>query len=1045
MKHIAQIAFLAAAVTLTALAWSDAADPFAMRSAFASAPADLSDEPLMDWPLYYGVFQTSEIRTMFDCFGNFGSYFYAGPLYGPQWPVTEFVSPPTSRIRYFTSASLWLGGMIDGEPRVSTGHESYSFYGAEFSSTRSISDTVLGSVTNFDYASDFSLRSEFSDTLRRNYYYDFRPLSVLVAMRGHVWHDEAYNQIVMYDMVVTNIGDKTIEHGHIGMYVDPDACYECISGYNDDLVGSINEHGIVYGIDNDGEPRDGQFILSESPTRGMGMKFLRSSFGVTDSSFNWWDRGSGSAEAYGPSPVDSLGNPLYCEHEGEFVGVPYYDEEKYCLMQSPEWDFDQFRTSHPPDGWNQPPDMPTIALGVDIRFLLSIGTFDLPPDSSVRAMFAFFVGKGVHTQPGNINNLPDNPDAYLANLDLTDIIHSALVADTLATSLLDPLLPVIGGHVQYQDADSVTIEWDQWVMSDVEGYNVYVRHIDSADIPHIGVTPPWIQPTESDLHSQLGHRRRLVLTDLDPWTSYSISVANRTAEAVGEYGEVMIIQPRKKLNRPDVHREYVFARPGERPQILWNEPDSVDIDHYNIYKFDDRIGSAQKFHPFYDTGLRADSLHPVDTIHIDGQTYYYYEMEVYAQLDSGVTYYYDSRAKSGNRYVITAVDKTGLESAFSVEVAVDYVDYQSQDILVLTQSEDPLVGFVTYDSVKTFYDYVLNGYDYDIYMFKESTLSCGFDCFNWQDMVRYRMVIIDDGLEDLILDGDYEQAEQGFTRYVLSGGRLAYFGGFHGFTGSHGVDYFRDPAYFTIDNAFVRRFFGIDSIFSVGLAYYHTNAAPPYEDSLFGFVRAEPVLGLMPQLSFDTSRTAFKELLGQFWPLNTAPIVSAFQPNGFGETTHLFRTIDPSGSMVEGHTVGVRTVSDMGITYLFGFHLWYMDYVGARQLIDYMMLLPTPVEEQQFVNLPENFRLGQNFPNPFNAATRIPFALPRASTVTLEIYDILGRKVRTLLDRRPMTAGSHTVQWDGTSGDDKPVASGIYLLRIRTDEASGTRKMILLK
>jgi hypothetical protein len=135
----------------------------------------------------------------------------------------------------------------------------------------------------------------------------------------------------------------------------------------------------------------------------------------------------------------------------------------------------------------------------------------------------------------------------------------------------------------------------------------------------------------------------------------------------------------------------------------------------------------------------------------------------------------------------------------------------------------------------------------------------------------------------------------------------------------------------------------------------------------------------------------------------------------------------------------------MGITYLFGFHLWYMDYVGARQLIDYMMLLPTPVEEQQFVNLPENFRLGQNFPNPFNAATRIPFALPRASTVTLEIYDILGRKVRTLLDRRPMTAGSHTVQWDGTSGDDKPVASGIYLLRIRTDDATGTRKMILLK
>ena len=149
--------------------------------------------------------------------------------------------------------------------------------------------------------------------------------------------------------------------------------------------------------------------------------------------------------------------------------------------------------------------------------------------------------------------------------------------------------------------------------------------------------------------------------------------------------------------------------------------------------------------------------------------------------------------------------------------------------------------------------------------------------------------------------------------------------------------------------------------------------------------------------------------------------------------------------MVDGYPVGVRTISDIGTTYLFGFHLWYMDYAGARQLIDYMMLLPTPVEDQPSVNLPEHFRLGQNYPNPFNAVTRIPFALPRASTVTLEIFDILGRKVRTLLDRRPMRAGSHTITWDGMSGDNAPTASGIYLLRIRTDETSGTRKMILLK
>ena len=79
MKHIARMAILTAAVTMMAPAFARAADPFAMRSAIAAAPSDFGNEPLMDWPLYYGVFQTAEFRMMYDCFGNFGSYFYAGP------------------------------------------------------------------------------------------------------------------------------------------------------------------------------------------------------------------------------------------------------------------------------------------------------------------------------------------------------------------------------------------------------------------------------------------------------------------------------------------------------------------------------------------------------------------------------------------------------------------------------------------------------------------------------------------------------------------------------------------------------------------------------------------------------------------------------------------------------------------------------------------------------------------------------------------------------------------------------------------------------
>ncbi|MFQ6008933.1 MAG: T9SS type A sorting domain-containing protein, partial [Candidatus Zixiibacteriota bacterium] len=87
---------------------------------------------------------------------------------------------------------------------------------------------------------------------------------------------------------------------------------------------------------------------------------------------------------------------------------------------------------------------------------------------------------------------------------------------------------------------------------------------------------------------------------------------------------------------------------------------------------------------------------------------------------------------------------------------------------------------------------------------------------------------------------------------------------------------------------------------------------------------------------------------------------------------------------------------------------------------------------------PEIHLIG-NYPNPFNPTTEISFILPNAMDVKLEVYNIIGQRVTTLVNER-LEAGKHVVQWDGSE-----VASGVYLYRLTTADYAETKKMLLLK
>ncbi|HOD55618.1 MAG TPA: FlgD immunoglobulin-like domain containing protein, partial [Candidatus Cloacimonadota bacterium] len=85
-----------------------------------------------------------------------------------------------------------------------------------------------------------------------------------------------------------------------------------------------------------------------------------------------------------------------------------------------------------------------------------------------------------------------------------------------------------------------------------------------------------------------------------------------------------------------------------------------------------------------------------------------------------------------------------------------------------------------------------------------------------------------------------------------------------------------------------------------------------------------------------------------------------------------------------------------------------------------------------------------NYPNPFNPVTTIAYDIEKDAHVSIDVFNVKGQKVRTLVNDR-LTAGSHTIQWNGTDDNGKNVGSGIYFFNMKSGKYTSTRKMILMK
>ena len=99
---------------------------------------------------------------------------------------------------------------------------------------------------------------------------------------------------------------------------------------------------------------------------------------------------------------------------------------------------------------------------------------------------------------------------------------------------------------------------------------------------------------------------------------------------------------------------------------------------------------------------------------------------------------------------------------------------------------------------------------------------------------------------------------------------------------------------------------------------------------------------------------------------------------------------------------------------------------------------------EQEIAIPTVFSLEQNYPNPFNPSTQVRYALPEASKVSISIYDMMGREVRSLVNGS-MDAGYHTALWNATNDNGNPVSAGMYIYTIQAGDFRQVKKMILLK
>ncbi|MCX6836050.1 MAG: hypothetical protein NTW07_13165 [candidate division Zixibacteria bacterium] len=383
--------------------------------------------------------------------GNFADCFT-----GEYLPSCRY--PHGSNTSYLWSAALWVGAVIGEDTLVSTSGAGFPYYGGyEFhptalsgpgltyrSATDPTSPAYPGAVSEQDYVAvmaDTCLTCTGlgldPETNRPHH-----PLNVEVVQKSYAWSYRETEDFILIDYLLTNIGSDHLTRLYVGWYADCDIFSSDIDpslGYADDISGFVDRvvspwtpEGCRYdadiraawSADNDGDFY-GQVPVPSSPA-----VFALMPLGFPESSklsFNWWFHDYYSPVDFGPQSRAAF-RFLY---PGE-LGTPQGDRDKYHILNNGEIDYDQIRMatiSGDDSVWLPPPvSLYRLAAGMDTRFVISRGPFDLLPGESCRFALAVVMGDKFHRLPNSVSFLPRDPDGYMSRVSFDDLAANALVA-----------------------------------------------------------------------------------------------------------------------------------------------------------------------------------------------------------------------------------------------------------------------------------------------------------------------------------------------------------------------------------------------------------------------------------------------------------------------------------------------------------------------------------------------------------------------------------------------------------------------------------------
>ena len=420
--------------------------------------------------------------------------------------------------------------------------------------------------------------------------------------------------------------------------------------------------------------------------------------------------------------------------------------------------------------------------------------------------------------------------------------------------------------------------------------------------------------------------------------------------------------------------------------------------------------------------------------------------EVIADLND--TFYVDTDPSLGSAwhdYYIVACDQDGYHSDTTEfdPVQGKAATLQADRILAVNRSCEAMSSFyVDAQETGSFLHEALDGYNFD-YFSDTLAIMPTFtgDVLDLVEMVDYELVIV--GAETGPSD-EIGRSPEGngildtLVYYMSLGGKVILFGRWGHIGPTDTVDYLADA--YSFNDAY-------RDIFHIDYRVRTYSEGPYYPEYVFrcDLIGAESNDADYPTLAWDSLATVGhtgEDVEG----IPYASFINVLSGEASVMYTYDSRHDDLNN---EGKPVAWQYLGADYQYVCFDIPLSFFEREPAkaalRQAVDDLLNYVTDVEEPVTDHgLPRAVTLSQNYPNPFNPATEMVYSLLQRSHVTLSVYNVLGRRVTTLVDA-DQPAGTHRVLWNGTDDNGNVVATGIYLYRLQAGDRVLSKKMLLLK